>query len=263
MTVPVRAPYPWSAVLRYLSARSTPQMDIVENERYTRQTAAGTISVHYDSRAPSLRCHFADSDRADGLARVRRLFDTEHDPREAARVLARSPVLRARVRKLPGMRIPGCWEPFELCLRVILGQQVSVRAAHTLMTRLAARCPALTADRVADADLGGIGVTGSRLRTIRLLAEHVAMRRIRFEQSWAEVAHGLREIPGFGPWTLAYLALRLGRDVDAFPESDLGLLRAAGAEKPAELRRMAEAWRPFRGYAAMYLWTVEMRTSRC
>jgi len=243
--------------LCYLAPRVTPELESAGGARFTR----GTVSVSYDPPAQSLRCTFADVDPAD---KVRRLFDTEHDPREVGRLFARCPVLRARWWRVPGMRVPGCWEPFELCLRVILGQQVSVAAAHTLMSRLVARCPGLAADRVADTDLSGIGVTGSRLWTIRMLAQRVAGGDIRFAaQSWPEVAARLREIPGFGPWTLAYLALRLGRDADAFPETDLGLLRAAGLERPAELRRMAEAWRPFRGYAAMYLWAVEIRTPRC
>ena len=128
-------------------------------------------------------------------------------------------------------------------------------AAHTLLGRLATRCPGLKPQHLADADLSGLGLTGSRLRTIRALAGLVAQGDIRFEsQTWQQVASSLALIPGIGPWTLEYLALRLGRDPDAFPHTDLGLVRATAAKTPADLLRQAGAWRPFRGYAAMYLW---------
>jgi 3-methyladenine DNA glycosylase/8-oxoguanine DNA glycosylase len=141
---------------------------------------------------------------------------------------------------------------------VILGQQVSVKAAHTLMGRLASRCPGLEAGQVAASDLSTLGLPARRLQTLRLFAERVAAGAIRFDgRPWDEVAGGLVEVPGFGPWTLQYLAIRLGRDRDAFPEQDLGLMRATGAKSPRELLRLADAWRPYRAYAAMCLWMVE------
>jgi 3-methyladenine DNA glycosylase/8-oxoguanine DNA glycosylase len=252
--IPVEAPFPWQVLLRYLALRSTPGVERVSADRYERTTAAGGIAVEYDAARGGLRCSGLGA-RGDAAARVRRLFGTECNVKEVARVLGRSRLLRGRVRNLGGMRVPGCWEPFELCVRVVLGQQVSVKAAHTFMRRLVERCGGPAADGVAAADLSSIGLTGSRIRTIRTLAEQVAAGVIRLEeQPWPEVAAGLRAMGGFGPWTIEYLALRLGRDADAFPASDLGLLRAAGASSAAELRRMAEAWRPYRGYAAMYLW---------
>jgi len=141
---------------------------------------------------------------------------------------------------------------------VILGQQVSVKAAHTLMGRLVARCPGLEAGQLAAADLSTLGLPGRRFETLRLFAERVSAGEIRLDgRPWDEVAGQLAEVPGFGPWTLQYLAIRLGRDADAFPEQDLGLMRATGAKSPRELLRLAEAWRPYRAYAAMYLWMVE------
>ncbi len=246
--IPVTAPFAWPQILRYLRPRSTPGIETVEEDRWLRSTPRGQVSVSYADGAIRCAAHADD-------ARMRRLFDTDCDIGEVARVLRRSPILRARMRKTPGVRVPGCWEPFELCLRVILGQQVSVAAAHTLMRRMVERSGGAAPDQVAAADLRSIGLTGSRARTIRTLAGYVAEGRIRFEGApWEELADGLRAIPGFGPWTLDYLALRLGRDPDAFPATDLGLLRASGAASPADLRRQAEPWRPFRGYAAMYFW---------
>jgi 3-methyladenine DNA glycosylase/8-oxoguanine DNA glycosylase len=249
--VPVQSPYPWRSILDYLAPRSTPGAESVEAGRYVRQTSAGAVTVEYDPAALVLRC----AGEKVTLPRIERLFDAGHDPRAVNRALRGSPLLGPKLRALPGVRAPGCWEPFELCLRVILGQQVSVKAAHTLMGRLTARCPGLDPGQVAEADLATLGLPGARLRTVRTFAERVAAGTIRLEgQSWDETAGQLKESPGFGPWTLQYLAIRLGRDSDAFPETDLGLLRAAGAQTPRELLRMADQWRPWRGYAAMCLW---------
>jgi 3-methyladenine DNA glycosylase/8-oxoguanine DNA glycosylase len=246
-------------VLRYLSYRSTPGLETITEDRYVRQTPGGTVAVEFDPSAQALRCSVEGAvESSDLLARVERLFDTGHDPRPVDRALVRSPALRLRVRKLPGVRAPGCWEPFELCLRVILGQQVSVKGAHTLMGRLTALCPNLHASQLAETDISTVGLPNRRLRTLQLFAERVAAGNIRLDgPSWDEVAGQLAALPGFGPWTLQYLGIRLGRDADAFPVQDLGLMRATAAKTPRELERLAEAWRPFRGYAAMYLWAVE------
>jgi 3-methyladenine DNA glycosylase/8-oxoguanine DNA glycosylase len=270
LSIPVRAPYPWEAILRYLSFRSTPGLETVAEGRYVRQMPRGSLTVSFDSSSQTLLCGWAGQGSAldtpeslihtvsDLQSRVERLFDPNHDPNPVEHALASSPILGPRIRKLPGLRVPGCWEPFELCLRVILGQQVTVKGAHTLMGRLAARCPGLQASQVADMDLGSLGVPTRRAQTLRTLAERVAAGEIRFDRrQWDETAAQLASVPGFGPWTLQYLAIRLGRNPDAFPEQDLGLLRATGATTVRDLFGMAEAWRPYRGYAAMYLWMVD------
>ena len=239
VSIPVRPPYPWQATLRYLTPRLTPGIETIDSEKYVRRTPGGGVSVEYDAAAQALRCS-VDGSRApaDWPARVQQLFDTSHDPGPTDRALRASPVLQRRVRALPGVRAPGCWAPFELCLRVILGQQVSVKAAHTLMGRLVALCPGLDPEKLLETDIGTVGLPGRRLQTVRRLAERVAAGGIRFDQQpWDEVAAQLAEVPGFGPWTLQYLGIRLGRDADAFPEQDLGLMRATGAATPRELRR--------------------------
>jgi DNA-3-methyladenine glycosylase II len=249
LTIPVAQPYPWDAVLRYLSWRCTPGEETIEGDRYRR----GAVTV--EARDGTLVA--SGGTAADGIeARVRRLFDTDHDPAAAAKALGRCRLMRPRLKQLPGMRVPGCWEPFELCLRGILGQQVSVKAAHTLMGRLAARCPGLTPGGVAGADLTNFGMPARRVRTLQLFAERVADGAVDLAKPWPEAAAQMAEVPGIGPWTLGYLAIRLGRDADAFPESDLGLLHGAGAGTPRELRKLAERWRPYRAYAAMYLWNT-------
>jgi 3-methyladenine DNA glycosylase/8-oxoguanine DNA glycosylase len=256
--IPVTGPYPWRLVLRYLACRCSPGKEIVEQDRYERHTAGGSVSVQYDAAGKALLADVQGVMPANIEHHVVRLFDPGSDPRDVSRRLRKCAVLGPHVRQIPGLRIPGCWEPFELCVRTILGQQVTVQGAHTIMRRLAARCPAMRAEDVACADLDQLGVPGKRVETIRLLAEQVAAGLIRWEQPWDEVTARLREIPGFGPWTLQYLAIRLGRDADAFPGSDLGLLRAADVGTPRELLRLAESWRPYRAYAAMYLWMGQL-----
>ena len=139
------------------------------------------------------------------------------------------------------MRPLGAWSPFELCVRTILGQQVTVAAAGTLMRRLVERCGTVTPECVADANFDSIGMPGKRVETIRSFARAVADGRVDFERPWPEVEAALKALPGFGPWTRAYLAIRLGRDPDAFPETDLGLIRAAQVDSPAQLLALAEA----------------------
>jgi len=243
MRIPVQPPFPWERLLRYLSVRSTPGLESVTADRYVRH---GTAEVTFDSVRNELECP------EEYAARVIRLFDASHNPRAVDAFLR-----KAKLPVFPGVRVPGCWNSFELCLRVIIGQQVSVKGAHTLMGRLAARCPTLLAEEVATADLSAIGIPGRRVQTLQILAERVAAGDIQFDAAWPDVAEQLRRVPGFGPWTLGYLGIRLGRDPDAFPEQDLGLIRAAGASSPRDLLRIAERWRPWRAYAAMCLWMGE------
>lgn len=244
------SPYAWMEILAYLSRRRTPDLERIDGDRYTRQTASGDVTVSYSREFARLNISTTGE-----TLRVRRLFGLDHDAKAAARIFADCPLLGPRVAQLPGLRIPGCWEPFELCLRVVLGQQVTVAAASTLMGWLGAICPSYRAPEIAKADLSKFGMPGSRVRTIQALAQAAAGGDLLFEtQPWEETARVLRSIPGIGPWTVSYLAIRLGRDPDAFPESDLGLLRAAGVTSPKELLRIAERWRPYRSYAAMHLW---------
>jgi DNA-3-methyladenine glycosylase II len=257
-SIAVQQPFPWERILRYLAVRSTPVSETITAGEYLRRTAAGSVSVTFDEGAAALRCSVeGEAERAEVEPRVSRLFAVGHDPGPVDRVLSASPFLRPRIEKLPGVRPPGCWEPFELCLRVILGQQVSVKGAHTLMGRLVTRCPGLDASQVAVADLSAIGMPGRRVQTLRNLAVGVAAGDVRFDQDWDVVAGELARLPGFGPWTLRYLGIRLGRDGNSFPEQDLGLMHAVGAKTPRELLKLAEPWQPYRGFAAMYLWMVD------
>jgi AraC family transcriptional regulator of adaptative response / DNA-3-methyladenine glycosylase II len=177
------------------------------------------------------------------------------------------------VRARPGLRVPGAWDEFELALRAILGQQVSVPAARTLAGRVAAASgerlpgdrPSIAfpgPERLASASLDGLGLPRARADALRALARAVleTPSLLRAEPDLDATVERLAALPGVGSWTAQYIAMRAFREPDAFPASDLGLLRAMARRgvrpRPAELVRRAAAWRPWRAYAAMHLWTA-------
>jgi AraC family transcriptional regulator of adaptative response / DNA-3-methyladenine glycosylase II len=266
-------------MLAFLAARAAPGVEGVAGGRYWRTFrlggSRGWLEVSQLARDHGLRVrvHHAGPLLAIQLVeRLRALFDLTADPREIASQLRRDPRLRGPLRAIPGVRVPGAWDGFELSVRAILGQQVSVAAATSLAGRLAAATgeplapdgAAATppgallfpdAAALATADLSGIGVTGSRQVALRALAEAVASGRLRLEPGPdpQTTLQQLRALPGIGPWTASYIAMRALREPDAFPDADLGLRRALGSSS-AELDRASEAWRPWRAYAAMLLW---------
>src|SRR5436309_409651 len=170
--------------------------------------------------------------------------------------LRKSPALKGIVASAGGLRLPGCWDPFELAVRAILGQQITVRGASTLAARMVTQFGPPRAEIIAEADLAGIGLPGARAESLRALARAVCDGSLRLDGSAAvsEVIEKLCTLPGIGPWTANYIAMRGLGDPDAFPSSDLGLLKAAGVTSPRRLEALAEAWRPWRSYAALYLW---------
>jgi len=177
-------------------------------------------------------------------SRAWRLFDLDADPRAIRATLAKDRLLAPLLRKRPGVRVPGAWDPFELAVRAIVGQQVSVAAARTILGRIAAS-HGFAPERLAEVTIDGM--PRRRAETIRLLARAVV--------SEGGLPARLESIPGIGPWTSQYIAMRLG-DSDAFPAGDLILRRHAGNLTERELLRRAEAWRPWRAYGAMLLWTT-------
>ena len=170
----------------------------------------------------------------------------------------------------PGLRVPGCWDGFELATRAILGQQVTVKGATTLAGRLvrafgrtASASAGLThifprPETLADTRLNSIGLPAARAETIRALARAVCDRQIGFEGivDCDAFLSRLCELPGIGQWTAQYVAMRALGEPDAFPVGDIGLLRALELKTARQLQARAEPWRPWRAYAAMYLWSV-------
>lgn len=286
LRLPYAPPYDWAAMHDFLAARAIPGVEQVCEGTYRRTLAIGgvrgTIEVAPCEHAPVLRVAIRVSDVAvlsDVVARVRRVFDLEAEPRAIAAHLARDPLLAALVAARPGLRVPGGWDGFELAVRAILGQQVSVAGARTLAARLVAQHGEPLADasadgdlthafptpaRLADADPSSLGVPRSRGEALRALARAARddARLFGTAQSLEDAVARLRALPGVGEWTAQYVALRALREPDAFPADDLGLQRALAGEdgrRPAarELASRAEPWRPWRAYAAQHLWTSD------
>ncbi len=274
-----RPPLDWPALLRFLAARAIPGVECVTGEAYYRTVGIGehrgwlrvSAVESRDLLAVEMATSLAPSLPAI-LARLRQLFDLDARPDIIAGHLALDPLLTSLVKRRPGLRVPGAFDPFELCLRAVLGQQVSVRGASTLAGRFAQRFgepietprPCLnrltpTAQSLGNArvaTLAALGVPGSRAECLRALARAVTQRAIDLQPPVDPTAimAQLVELPGIGPWTAEYIAMRALGWPDGFPSGDLGLLKAAGAQSAKALQAGAEAWRPWRAYAAMHLW---------
>ena len=280
-------PYDWEAMLRFYAERAIPGVEIVRGDRYTRTIeqggARGTISVSPSTKpnALALEIRFPEVAALPVIvSRVRRMFDLDADVRIIHGALGQDPFLARLVAQRPGLRVPGTWDPFELAIRAILGQQVTVAAARGLAGKLVARFghevdteQGLThvfprAPRLAKADLAGFGMPRARATAITACAAAFAWRPRLSDPSCPpeEAIATLRAIPGVGEWTAQYVALRALRDPDAFPASDIGLLRGAtenGVRPTATaLLARAEAWRPWRAYAAQHLWSRGEHTHR-
>jgi AraC family transcriptional regulator of adaptative response / DNA-3-methyladenine glycosylase II len=279
-----RPPYGWQGMLAFLAARAIPGVEVVQGGCYRRSISLncnhGYFEISFDevNHALAARVQFGDPRSLFFITeRIRAIFDLNADWAAIVQSLRTDPVLAARVKADPGLRVPGCWNGFELAVRAILGQQVSVKGASTLAGRLVKTfgepfsAPGgithifPTPQALADANFAGIGLPIARAGTIRALAQAVCSGRISFEGvvNSADFLDRLCEIPGIGQWTAEYVAMRALGEPDAFPSSDLGLLRALDLKTARELEQRAEAWRPWRAYAAVHLWNraSEQRSS--
>ncbi|MDQ6700252.1 MAG: DNA-3-methyladenine glycosylase [Acidobacteriota bacterium] len=277
-----RPPLAWDELLAFLAPRTIQGVECIENGTYLRTISIGGrhgwVSVARppgeDALIATVPSYFSSLLRPI-LSRLRGLFDLDADPATISAHFVADSLLGELVIRTPGLRVPGAWDGFELAVRAILGQQVSVKGASTLAGRLAARFgsavetphPALTligadASSLAAAsveDIARIGLPRSRAASIQSLAKVVC------EGTLTLCPHGdalaamaaLKTVPGIGDWTAQYVALRALRWRDAFPAGDLGLRKAVGEGTPVSGRTLSErseAWRPWRAYAAMYLW---------
>ncbi|MGA7634993.1 MAG: AlkA N-terminal domain-containing protein [Terriglobales bacterium] len=275
-----RPPYHWEGMLSFLAARSTPGVELVEAGKYRRSISLngrdGYFEVSFDEGRDALmvRIEFGDPKSLFSIIeRIRKMFDLGADWAAIVQSLRSDPALASSVEADPGLRVPGCWNGFELVVRAILGQQTTVKGATAMAGRMANSFgkPFLgasgltrlfpTAEVLADAKLGDIGLTGARAETIRALARAICDGNINFQGVVDSDAflNRLCQIPGIGKWTAEYVAMRTLNEPDAFPSSDLGLLHAIALASSRELERRAEAWRPWRAYAAMYLWNVAVK----
>ena len=257
LRLPFRAPWRADWVFPFLSRRALPGLEAGTDRTFMRRVAGVSITVASDDDALVLSIPPASfPEMAALVARVRRVFDLDADPVAIDAHLGVQPDLAEAVHGAPGIRVPGAWDPFEGAVRAILGQQVSVDRAVVLATRVVEAYGGdgfPTPDDLVDADVASVGMPGARGRAVRGLARAVLDKGPDFLTDARRVRPALLAIPGIGPWTAEYVAMRVARDPDAFPASDAAVMKALGASADAAERR-SEPWRPWRAYAVMYLW---------
>jgi AraC family transcriptional regulator, regulatory protein of adaptative response / DNA-3-methyladenine glycosylase II len=274
-------PYDWPAMLDFLQLRAIAGVESVADGVYRRTIGLdglqGSVMVRpVAGHALQATIRFPRLASLPAIiARLRRVFDLAADPGAIAMQLAEDPMLAPLVAARPGLRVAGAWDGFELAIRAVLGQQITVAAAIRLAGKLVAAYGENLADgdgvlthvfprpeRIAAADLATLGVPRSRAATLSAIAAAVVAdpQILGAGRSLAESVARLRQIPGIGEWTAQYIAMRQLREPDAFPAADIGLMRAmatADGLRPtaAELLARAERWRPWRAYAAQHLWS--------
>lgn len=280
LRLPFAGPIELDATLDYLAARAIKGVEHVEGRTYRRTITVegdpGVIELSPgDEDHMLLRIHLPHWEGLIHLVEMsRRIFNLDADPLAALDHLGHDPIVGSLVQARPGLRVPGTWDPFEIGVRAILGQQVSVtragKMADAVVSLHGRPVPGLgqlglthlfpPAEVLADADLTGVGLTSARAAAVKAFSRAVASGSVVLDRSVGldGLIESITSVRGLGPWTAQYLALRLG-EPDAFPVGDAGLARAVGSllgEVPgrAELTRLAGAWRPWRATAAVHLW---------
>lgn len=287
-----RPPYDWESMLGFLRARAIPGVEVVENNRYLRTVeirgSCGTIEVFHlpERRSLGVTIRFPDVKALQLIvSRVRRQFDTGADIQTIEAHLTTDPLLQPLVIRHSGLRAPGCWDSFELAIRAVLGQQISVAAARRLAGELVIlHGKPIPKSSASHSALTHVFPTPKRLATARSLGLKVPLARQRALQAMAravvadanlfnplgtveQIVERLKTIRGVGEWTAQYIALRAIREMDAFPSSDIGLIRGAAALEgqrlnAASLHDRADVWRPWRAYAAQHLWAADSLSSQ-
>jgi AraC family transcriptional regulator of adaptative response / DNA-3-methyladenine glycosylase II len=282
-----RPPFDWQAMLGFFSGRTVAGIEQVSADTYVRFVRlgdhAGLVRVRNDVKRNALRVQVSPTLApviAPLVARLRVLFDLDAQPTVIAEHLSRDPLLAPLVARRPGLRLPGAFDGFEMAVRAILGQQVSVAAATTICGRLVRRFgvapPAAEANMADDAnalgwqfpqparlaqasvgDIAELGMPGARARTVLGFARAVSDGTVDLttEAMPQDVIDRLLSLPGIGPWTANYIALRALRWPDAFPATDLGVRKALGVKTLLAAEQRAADWRPWRGYAVLHLWS--------
>jgi AraC family transcriptional regulator of adaptative response / DNA-3-methyladenine glycosylase II len=269
--------YPAQQVLAFYARRAIPGVERVDGECYRRSFVHAGVPgwLQVDLTSGKVAIEHADASAvAPVLARLRPLFDLDAPQLRIRRALGRDPRLAELLRIHGDVRVPGCWDGFELGVRAVLGQQITVAAARTIAGRLVARhaqriagaaadesCHSLFpgAAQLATANLDGIGLPGARIATLHALAAAVAAGELSFEpgQTPADFVGRCTAVRGIGAWTAHYMAMRALRDADAFPAADIVLrkvLQPGTTLSTRALEAASQAWRPYRAYAVLLLW---------
>lgn len=295
LSAQVGEPFAWDDLLSFLSARAIAGVERVNDGAYARTfrwgRRAAIIDVRrYGESRVNVQIHgLSSNDDATAISdQVRQLFDLDADVAAIRRTLEEDGLLQSSLSARPGLRLPGAWDGFEVGVRAILGQQVTVKGATTLSGRLVERyatpLPARlrtvadatgltalfpTARRLADEDVKDIGLPAARAQTIRNFASAVSTGRVRLDGAMPakDAYQALLGLKGIGPWTAQYITMRALQDRDAFPTADLVLMKAAAPAPDGppltakSLEARAEQWRPWRAYAAMHLWAQYAATA--
>src|SRR6202012_991353 len=273
-----RPPFAWNSLLAYLQLRGIPGVEMANDTHYRRTVSIGefngwiAVSLHKGGTALNLELSPSLTPVIGAvIARVKHLFDLGSLPDAVSDLLRKDPLLAPTVRRLPGLRVAGAFDGFELAVRTVLGQQVSVKGATTIagrwaqafgepiatpfssLNRLSPNAERMSA--VAAGDVAALGMVGARAHCLVGLAKAVSQRKIMlaFASNVEEQIEALMSLPGIGHWTANYIAMRALHWPDAFPTGDLVLMRAAKSNQ-RQLQQRSEAWRPWRAYAAHYLW---------
>lgn len=278
LTLPYQAPYQWDVLLGFYRQRCIGGVEVVTEDCYQRSFnidgRIGHFSVAHSAKDKALVVNIHGSDAAVLPAlqqRIERQFDVTSNPAPITKALVKHPALKNIVKQLPGLRVPGIATEFEAVIRAIAGQQISVKAARTLLQRLCERCaPRLVEAQeekpfllfpspqdLVDHSLDGLGFTGKRVAWMQHIAAQYAEGFTANTGELTSTVKQLAALPGIGEWSAHYIAMRALGERDAFPTADLGLLNALrNPERPSAkaLQQLAEEWRPWRAYATLYLW---------
>jgi AraC family transcriptional regulator, regulatory protein of adaptative response / DNA-3-methyladenine glycosylase II len=283
LKLPYQPPFSWSTLLAFFKTRLITGVETIRKDSYLRLIANSNkptlIEVFPTAHEASLTLRITNPPTAHLLplvSRVRALFDLEADSLAITQKLEQDPIFTPWVQRFSGLRVPGTWCPWEMSVRALLGQQISVKAATTICQRIVLRYGELIPDSpdselnrcfptpavLRTADLADMGLTSRRQQYLQKLAEYFCEHPLRDYQQWPteQQLEQLYSLPGIGPWTQAYLAMRAWRDPDAFPAKDLGIVKAIHQTEPdlhgKQLEQRAENWRPWRAYAACLLWQI-------
>ncbi|MGI9251948.1 MAG: DNA-3-methyladenine glycosylase 2 family protein [Pseudohongiellaceae bacterium] len=284
-----RPPFDWRSTLTFLAYRAIPGVEYVGETHYARTISLDgkhghfTVSCLPTGHELQLNVYFPHTRYLYQIIdRVRSLFDLRADSQQIEQCLSRDKLLGKVIKHNPGIRVPGCWDGFEVAVRAILGQQITVKAAATLVARLTERhgeayscnIPELTtifptASKLSRGNLDGLGIVGSRVSAIKHLARLVERDELPIDcrMDTAAFQEAICAIKGIGEWTAQYIAMRALSDPNAFPHSDLILRRAAASKAgqtltPRQLLAKAEAWQPWRAYAVRLLWKHYQQTKQ-
>jgi len=282
LLLPYRSPFDWDTMIRFHEARAIPGLETVANGRYSRVIelgfAIGSITVSHAAEESALRVEirFPELNALPAIiARVRRMFDLSADPASISAVLKTDPILAPLIAARPGLRLPGAWDGFEMAIRAVLGQQITVKGARTLASRLvadygtevgeSAPVPGLThtfprPEKFAQIATASLGMPRARARALGNIAAATRANPRLFDPypNLDEAVAHLCQIGGIGEWTAQYIAMRALGETDAFLAGDIGVQKwfTANGKRPgpADLVARAESWRPWRAYAVLHFW---------